>query len=214
MAMDEAVFERAKAYAEDLFKDDSSGHDIYHTVRVHNLAVSICREEHADMDVVRLASLLHDVDDPKLFSTADYGNARSFMGSEGIDPGTQEHIIDIIRNLSFKGSDTAVPKTLEGRIVQDADRMDAIGAIGIARAFAYGGSRGRSIHIPDERPKENMSAEEYFANKGTSINHFYEKLLLLKDMMNTPTAKRMAQGRHDFMSSYLDEFFSEWDGKA
>jgi len=212
--MDESVFDRAKAYAEDLFKDDSSGHDIYHTIRVHNLAVSICREEHADMDVVRLASLLHDVDDPKLFDTPDYGNARSFMDSENICPDTQDHVIDIIRNLSFKGSDSVTPSTLEGRIVQDADRMDAIGAIGIARAFAYGGSRGRAIHIPGEGPKENMSAEEYFANKGTSINHFYEKLLLLKDMMNTPTAKNMAQARHEFMASYLDEFYAEWDGKA
>ena len=212
--MDESVFDRAKAFASDIFRNDSSGHDIYHTLRVHDLAVTICKEEGGDMDVVRLSALLHDVDDRKLFGDNGYRNARSFMDSESVDPVTQDRIVRIIGQISFKGKDSVEPDTLEGRIVQDSDRMDAIGAIGIARAFAYGGSKGRAIYIPGDGPKKDMSEEEYFANQGTSVNHFYEKLLLLKDMMNTPTAKRMAQARHDFMVGYLDEFYSEWEGRA
>jgi uncharacterized protein len=213
MGMDEEVFERAKAYAASVFEKDSSGHDIYHTLRVHDLAVTICRKEGGDMDIVRLAALLHDVDDRKLFGDNGFQNARAFMDSEHIDLEGQLLICDIISEVSFKGKDSVVPTSLEGKIVQDADRMDAIGAIGIARAFAYGGSKGRAMHIPDEAPKEGMSEKEYFENKGTSINHFYEKLLLLKDMMNTDTAREMAEARHEYMEGFLDEFMSEWKGE-
>ena len=135
------------------------------------------------------------------------------MTSESIPDDVQEKVCRIISQISFKGVDSVVPDTLEGRIVQDADRMDAIGAIGIARAFAYGGSKGRAMHIPGEGFKADMGEAEYFANRGTSVNHFYEKLLLLKDMMGTPSAKRMAQARHDYMLGFLDEFMSEWDGR-
>ena len=210
--MEEAVFDRAKAFARSIFEGDSSGHDIYHTIRVHDLARTICSKEGGDEDIVRLAALLHDVDDRKLFGDNGFTNARRFMDSESVPKERQETICRIISQVSFKGKDSTVPDTLEGMIVQDADRMDAIGAIGIARAFAYGGSKGRAIHIPGDGPKLSMSEKEYFSNEGTSINHFYEKLLLLKDMMNTETAKRMAQARHDFMESYLDEFISEWEG--
>ena len=211
--MDEAVFDRAKEFAKGLFEGDSSGHDVYHTLRVHDLARTICSKEGGDMDIVRLAAILHDVDDRKLFGENGFANARRFMDSEHIDLDDQLFICNIISEISFKGKDSVRPLSLEGKIVQDADRMDAIGAIGIARAFAYGGSKGRAMHIPGEGPKEGMSEKEYFANQGTSVNHFYEKLLLLKDMMNTQTAKDMAQARHDYMVGFLDEFMAEWDGK-
>ncbi len=212
--MDEAVFERAKGFAKDIFAGDSSGHDIYHTLRVHDLAVTICSQEGGNMDIVRLSALLHDVDDRKLFGDNGYANARRFMTSESLAEDFQDQVCRIIGQISFKGKDSVVPDTLEGKIVQDADRMDAIGAIGIARAFAYGGSRGRAMYIPNEGPKLAMSEKEYFSNEGTSVNHFYEKLLLLKDMMNTDSAKRMAEARHDYMVGFLDEFMSEWEGKA
>jgi len=212
--MEEDVLERAKAFAAEVFAGDSSGHDIHHTLRVHALARSICREEGGDEDVVRLAALLHDVDDPKLFKGEGYPNARRFMEGEGMGPETIERVVRIVSQISFKGSGTVVPDTLESRIVQDADRMDAIGAIGIARAFAYGGSRGRPMHDPGEEPKENMTEDEYRSNQGTTVNHFYEKLLKLKGLMNTETAKRMAEARHRYMEDFLQEFMDEWDGKC
>ncbi len=211
-AMEESVFVRAREFVAGLFEGDSSGHDIWHTVRVHDLAVSICRSEGGDMDVVRLAALLHDADDRKLFGDTGYANARRFMASEGISEETAGRVVGIIEQVSFKGTDSVTPDSPEGRIVQDADRMDAIGAIGIARAFAYGGSRGRDMHVPGEAPKTGMDAEAYGANKGTSINHFHEKLLLLKDMMSTETAKAMAESRHRYMEGFLEEFMAEWDG--
>jgi len=210
--MDETTFTRAKEFAASIFKDDSSGHDIYHTMRVHDLAVTISEAEGGDLDIIRLAAILHDVDDRKLFGENGFQNARDFMDSEGISVEDQLYICDIIEQISFKGKDSAVPSTLEGKIVQDADRMDAIGAVGIARAFAYGGSRGRAMHIPGDAFKAGMGAEEYFRNEGTSVNHFYEKLLLLKDMMNTSTARKMAEARHGYMVAFLDEFMAEWDG--
>ncbi|MGN0098920.1 MAG: HD domain-containing protein [Candidatus Methanomethylophilaceae archaeon] len=211
--MDETVFTDAAGFAKDIFAGDSSGHDFYHTMRVHDLARTICSREGGDMDTVRLAAILHDVDDRKLFGDNGYANARRFMDSKGIGSDMQETVCHIISQISFKGDDSVVPDSLEGRIVQDADRMDAIGAIGIARTFAYGGSRGRQMHVPGEMHKEGMSEAEYFANQGTSINHFHEKLLKLKDMMNTPTAREMAEHRHMYMVGFLEEFMSEWDGR-
>ena len=209
---DESLFDDAEEYISRLFSDDSSGHDLYHSLRVHNTAVAIQKEEGGDIDIIRLSALLHDCDDRKLFHTEGHSNARSFMGSHGIPAEVQDRVCHIISQISFKGKDTVVADSLEGRIVQDADRLDAIGAIGIGRAFAYGGKAGRKMHIPDECFKEDMTEEEYFVNEGTTINHFYEKLLLLKDMMNTPTAKRMAESRHEYMEGFLREFYDEWDG--
>lgn len=212
-AMDESIFDDARTYLESLFEGDSSGHDLMHSIRVHDTAVAICRSEGGDMDVVRLSALLHDADDRKLFDSKDYDNARRFMDSHSVPQDIQESVVHIISQVSFKGRDSVRPDTLEGMIVQDADRMDAIGAIGIARAFAYGGSKGRAMHIPGEGFKEGMSGEEYYANKGTTVNHFYEKLLLLKDLMNTRTAREMAESRHRFMETFLDEFYAEWEGR-
>ena len=164
------------------------------------------------MDLVRLSALLHDADDRKFFGDNGYANARRFMDSESIPMDVQDLVCHVISQISFKGKDTVVPDTLEGKIVQDADRLDAIGAIGIARTFAYGGSKGRMMHVPDEAHKSDMSEEEYFSNEGTSVNHFHEKLLLLKDMMNTDSARTIAESRHAYMVGFLEEFMEEWVG--
>ena len=214
MSLDESVFINAIDYITELFKGESSGHDLYHSIRVHNNAAAIPRKEGGDLSIIRLAALLHDCDDRKLFHTVDNANARRFMNEHDIDQDTQEMICHIISQISFKGKDSVVPDSLEGKIVQDADRLDALGAIGIGRAFAYGGKAGRMMHIPDEKHKEDMSEDEYFSNEGTTINHFYEKLLLLKDMMNTPTAKQMAESRHKYMEGFLKEFYDEWGGSS
>lgn len=171
----------------------------------------IWEAEGGDRDIVELAAMLHDVDDRKLFGGDPdlCTHARMIMGGD-FDEVTKGAVCAIIRNISFKGTDSKVPDSLEGKIVQDADRLDAIGAIGIARAFAYGGSKGRKMYDPADRPKLDMGEEQYFANTGTTVNHFYEKLLLLKDMMNTNTGKAMAQHRHDVMENFLTEFYDEW----
>ena len=212
--MDEGIFGDAERYIAELFRGESSGHDFYHSKRVHDTAVAISKEEGGDMFLIRLSALLHDADDRKLFDTEDFSNARRFMEDHGVPSEKRDAVCRIISQVSFKGTDSAVPDTLEGKIVQDADRLDAIGAVGIGRAFAYGGSRGRAMHIPSEKPGGSLSESEYYASESTTINHFHEKLLLLKDMMNTETAKRMAEGRHGFMLLFLEEFEKEWGGRS
>lgn len=211
--MSEDVFSRAEAFIRGRFSCDAGGHDAEHSLRVCRTAVRICDAEGGDVNVVRLAALLHDVDDRKLFGIGSHA-AEDFMRSEGISEEVIASVVSIISQISFKGTDSVVPDTLEGRIVQDADRLDAIGAIGIARAFAYGGSKGRRMHDPDAEHRGDMCAEEYFRSEGTTVNHFYEKLLKLKSLMNTDTAKRMADRRHSYMESFLKEFYDEWEGSA
>ncbi|HJJ35916.1 MAG TPA: HD domain-containing protein [Methanocorpusculum sp.] len=196
-----------------LFAGDASGHDAAHSIRVYRMACRIADEESCDRDIVVLAALLHDADDVKLFSTEDYANARRIMTEEGVPASIQVRVIDAISTVSFKGTDTQTPHTIEGKIVQDADRLDAIGAIGIARAFAFGGSRGRALYDPEELPGYDMSETEYRARNGTTLNHFYEKLFLLKGMMNTETARRIAEDRDRFMHAFVAEFLDEWNGK-
>jgi len=213
--MDQAIINDAIEFAREQFRNDFSGHDYYHTERVYRLALQIARAEGADSFVVSLAALLHDVDDRKLSpeTHAAKGKAVAFMGSHALPENMIQVVVDIIKRLSYAGDGADVPDTLEGKIVQDADRLDAIGAIGIARAFAYGGSHHRPMHNPDEAPRLSMTREEYAACQSTSINHFYEKLLRLKDSMNTTEGKLMAQKRHGFMEQFLTEFFAEWDGQ-
>jgi len=211
--MDDILRDRLIKILEKRFSGDSSGHDLQHTLRVYRLSVTIHESEGGDRDIIELASLLHDVDDRKLFKQGNEPFAVTTMMNLGCNENTISKVIDIINKISFKGTDTEIPDSLEGRIVQDADRLDAIGAIGIARAFAYGGSKGRSMHNPDEKPQLDMDSEKYFSNKGTTVNHFYEKLLLLKDMMNTETGRRLAEDRHFYMEGFLEEFFEEWNGK-
>ena len=191
-------------------------YDYHHTMRVYRLAMQIAEQENADMLIVQLAALLHDVDDVKLSpETHDTKkNAVRFMKNSGVDDKVIASVCKIIDEVSFVGTDSVVPSTLEGKCVQDADRLDAIGAIGIARTFAYCGSKGRRIHDPDIKPMTNMNKADYNQNhNSTSINHFYEKLLLLKDMMNTETAKKMAMHRQAVMKEYLVEFMAEWEGE-
>ena len=186
------------------------------SMRVYRLAIEIAEQENTEMLIVQLAALLHDVDDVKLSpETHDTKkNAVRFMKNSGVDDKVIASVCKIIDEVSFVGTDSVVPSTLEGKCVQDADRLDAIGAIGIARTFAYGGSKGRRIHDPDIKPMTNMNKADYNQNhNSTSINHFYEKLLLLKDMMNTETAKKMAEHRQAVMEDFLEEFMAEWEGE-
>ena len=206
----------ALEYIKEIFSGDSSGHDYYHTVRVYRIATEIAKQEYADVNIVQLAALLHDVDDKKLSpeTHATKKNAVDFMMANRVDADIINIVCKIIDEVSFVGTDSAVPSTIEGKCVQDADRLDAIGAIGIARTFAYGGSRGRKIYDPDIKPRIGLSREEYQKNmNSTSINHFYEKLLLLKDMMNTTAGKKMAEHRQAIMQEFLNEFLAEWKGE-
>jgi uncharacterized protein len=210
------MIESAIKYVEEIFADDCSGHDYHHTMRVYRLAMKIAENENADMLIVQLAALLHDVDDIKLSpeTHTTKKNAVDFMRRNGVNDAVVTSVCRIIAEVSFAGTDSVVPSTIEGKCVQDADRLDAIGAIGIARTFAYGGSKGRKIYDPDIKPLINMNEEDYRTNlNSTSINHFYEKLLILKDLMTTESAKKIAEHRQAVMEKYLEEFFAEWEGE-
>ena len=212
--MTNGLIERAQAYVRDKFENEYSGHDYFHTLRVFKMATRIAECEGADVETVQLAALLHDVDDRKISPETyeDQTNARSFLTANGMDDNTVELICRIIREISF-GANNTVPTTLEGECVQDADRLDAIGAIGIGRAFAYGGSHNRHMHHPDVNPNLNMTKEEYMASESTTINHFYEKLFKLTALMNTQTAIQIAKVREAYMKDFVVEFLAEWDGK-
>ncbi|MEP6987544.1 MAG: HD domain-containing protein [Chloroflexota bacterium] len=194
---------------------ESSGHDWWHIYRVWQTSLYIAAHENVDDDVVQLAALLHDIGDWKFHAgdeTVGPRLAREWLESLAVDENIITHVCTIIANLSFKGADVkAAPLSLEGQVVQDADRLDAIGAIGIARAFAYGGAKGREMHDPQAAPVLHSSFEQYKASQGTTINHFHEKLLLLKDRLNTQTAKTLAERRHTFMLEFLQEFDAEWN---
>lgn len=208
------IIENAIKYVEDLFKNEYSGHDFFHTLRVYKLAKTIALKENANSFIVELASLLHDVDDVKISPNTHQNkdNARKFLIDNDVDNKTVELIVEIIDQVSFKGTDTVVPKTIEGKCVQDADRLDAIGAIGIARTFQFGGSHNRVMYDPNILPKLEMTETEYRNHVSTTVNHFYEKLFKLKDMMNTKTAMNIAIERHNFMKEYIDRFIDEFNG--
>ncbi len=197
---------------------DTSGHDWWHTHRVVQTALRIAGEEGADPFVVELAALLHDLADWKLAGGDESAGprvARQWLEGLGADGNAVDHVCEIVGGVSFKGAGVPTPmRTAEGRVVQDADRLDAIGAIGIARTFAYGGHAGREIHNPAAVPCQHGSFEEYKNSTSPTTLHFHEKLLLLKDRMNTPAGRRIAGERHDFMKEYLDRFYREWEGKA
>lgn len=211
--MKDNIIELARAYVKNKFENEYSGHDYFHTLRVFNMATNIAKSEGADLEIVQLAALLHDVDDRKI-SPQTYEkqtNARSFLKLNSIDDIRIELICQIIREISFGANDSA-PTTLEGKCVQDADRLDAIGAIGIARAFAYGGNHNRHMYHPEIKPQLNMTKEEYVKSESTTINHFYEKLFKLTDLMNTKTAKSIAIERDKYMKQFVLEFMDEWEG--
>ena len=195
------MIERTMKFVEQVFAGDGSGHDFDHTMRVYRMAMRIAEEESADLQDVALAALLHDVDDRKL-SPETYEHkdrAVGFLRENGIDEERISRIVQMISEISFSAGN-GKPSTIEGMCVQDADRLDAMGAIGIGRAFAFGGSRGRRMHDPEG------------VDSTSTIQHFYDKLLLLKDLMNTRTGRKMAQQRDVFLRGFLDEFYAEWDG--
>jgi uncharacterized protein len=215
--MDKAsILRRTEEFVKDRLSGESSGHDWWHIHRVSKMAVEIGTAERVDLFVVQLAALLHDIDDYKLVADTvgeEPHRAREWLERLEISGETTNRVCQIIKEISFKGARVSSRMTTrEGMVVQDADRLDAIGALGIARAFAYGGAKGRAIYDPAIKPVQHESFEEYKKNTGPTINHFYEKLLLLKDLMNTPTAKEMAITRHQFMAQFLDRFFKEWEG--
>ena len=213
-----SIIDKTCKFVEDKLAGEGSGHDWWHIFRVWTLAKKIAVEEKAQVEIVELGALLHDIADWKFHDGDDSigpAIAREFLNNHNVEPNLSDSVIEIISTVSYKGAGGATPmKTLEGKIVQDADRLDAIGALGIARTFAYGGYKNRLIYHPDEKPVLHESYEDYKKNEGHTINHFYEKLLLLKERMNTNTGKRIAEGRHKFMQSFLDQFYKEWDGFA
>ncbi|UBB89530.1 HD domain-containing protein [Candidatus Kaistella beijingensis] len=192
-----------------------AGHDWFHIERVWKLSKKIAETENCNLEVVELSALLHDIADPKFHGgneTLALKISQDFLENQNVSNAIIEQVLFIIQNISFKNRGEA-PKDLpiELKIVQDADRLDAIGAIGIARTFNFGGFKNNLMYHPEIPPKLNMTKEEYKKNEGTTINHFYEKLLLLKDLMNTEKGKELAQERHDFMQKFLDEFYKEWN---
>lgn len=206
----EKIINSVKEY----FKNEYSGHDFYHTLRVYKTAKTIAILENADIEIVSLVSLLHDVDDFKLSKDTykNKDNARKILNENNFSNKEIDLICSIIDEISYKGSDSKPAQSIEGQIVQDADRLDAIGAIGIARAFTYGGNHNRMMYDPLVLPKLNMNEEEYRNHISTTINHFYEKLFNLKDLMNTRTGKKIAEERHNYMKEYIDRFLEEWNG--
>ncbi len=194
-----------------IFSSDFTGHDFEHTKRVYNNALMISQEIACNQEIIMLASLLHDVDDAKIFNTLNNQNARQIMKELNIDDKIVEEVIQIINKISFKGTGKDVPDSIEGKIVQDADRLDALGAIGIARAFAYGAVKKRKMYDEKILPNCNLTEENYHREDGTTVNHFYEKLFLLKDLMNTTIAKQIAIERTKIMEAFLEEFVKEWN---
>lgn len=208
------IIEEVKKRVQKELQGETTGHDWWHVYRVWKMAKRIAKEERLalDMFVIELAALLHDIADWKFYKEKSQSSKiREVLLGLKIDRKVSKKIIDIAQNISFKGAGvTSKMESIEGKIVQDADRLDALGAIGIARAFAYGGYKHRSIYEPEKKPIHHKSFEEY--KRGTTtINHFYEKLLLLKDRVNTKTAKKIAEARHRFMEKFLKRFFREWN---
>lgn len=190
---------------------ESSGHDWWHIYRVHKLAVYLGKQERANLYIVELAALLHDLDDWK-FNATGSSHAADWLMQCGVDLGTIQNIVCVIGQVSFKGAgETNRAETIEAKVVQDADRLDAIGAIGIARTFAYGGFNKSEIYNPDDKPGLHENFEAYKKSQSHTINHFYEKLLLLKDRLNTETAKKLSEKRHQFLEDFLSQFYAEWN---
>jgi uncharacterized protein len=204
-------------FVQEKLENAEGGHDWFHIERVYKNALLIADGEVCDGTVVKLAALLHDIADSKFHDgdeTIGPKIAREFLESNAVDKVTIQHVINIIENISFKGGNSEKAfSSVELDIVQDADRLDAIGAIGIARTFNYGGFKNRPLYNPNIAPNLHMSKEEYKNSEAPTINHFYEKLLLLKDKMNTETGKQIAQERHLFMEKFLSQFYAEWDGE-
>lgn len=213
----ENIIDNTILFVKEKLQNAEGGHDWFHIERVYKNAVLISKNEKCDATIVRLGALLHDIADSKFHGgdeTIGPKIAREFLESESTAEETIAHVINIIENISYKGGNFEKKfSSIELDIVQDADRLDAIGAIGIARTFNYGGFKNRTIYDPKIAPKTKMSKEEYKNNDSPTLNHFYEKLLLLKDKMNTKTGKQIAQERHKYMEGFLSQFYAEWEGE-
>lgn len=210
------IIDHTIAFVKHELRESERGHDWWHVHRVYQNALRISRSEPGDPLIVRLAALLHDIADAKFHGGDESigpAKARTFLNSLDVRPSVIDQVVSLIENISFKSNiDTNPIRTPELDIVQDADRLDAIGAIGIARAFHYGGYKNREIYNPEIPPLTELTGEKYKNSTAPTLNHFYEKLLRLKDLMNTPTGRRMATERHRFMEDFLDRFYKEWNG--
>lgn len=213
----EEIIRNTIAFVKDELKDAEGGHDWFHIERVYKNSIHISEGEKVDKIVVALGALLHDIADSKFHNgddTVGPKKAREFLKTQNVGEEIIEHVVKIIESVSFSGGNKTQEFTsLELEVVQDADRLDALGAIGIARTFNYGGFKNRKLYDPEITPKLNMSPSEYKASNAPTINHFYEKLLLLKDRMNTETGRKIAIERHQFMETFLDHFYAEWNGE-
>lgn len=211
------LIDKTIAFVKEKLDNAEGGHDWFHIERVYKNSILIAQEEDCDIMVVKLGALLHDIADSKFHDgdeTIGPKTARAFLESENVFEETINHVINIIENISFKGGNFENKfSSKELEIVQDADRLDAIGAIGIARTFNYGGFKNRALYDPSIAPNLNMSQEEYKNSNSPTLNHFYEKLLLLKDKMNTATGKKIALERHKYMENFLSQFYAEWEGE-
>ena len=212
-----SIIDKTILFVKEKLENAEGGHDWFHIERVYKNAILMAKEEDCDLTVVQLGALLHDIADSKFHDgdeTIGPKTARAFLEGENVDEVTIAHVINIIENISFKGGNFEKKfSSIELEIVQDADRLDAIGAIGIARCFNYGGFKNRALYNPAIAPKLNMSKEEYKNSESPTLNHFYEKLLLLKDKMNTETGKKIALERHKYMENFLSQFYAEWEGE-
>ena len=211
------VLKNTEDFVKESLKNAEGGHDWFHIQRVWRNAKLIAKTETADLFIVELGALLHDIADSKFHNgdeTIGPKVASEFLKNQQVSAEIITQVVKIIENVSFKGGNVQQDfNSIELKIVQDADRLDALGSIGIARTFNYGGFKERALYDPEIKPKLNMSKEEYKASSAPTINHFYEKLLLLKDRMNTKTGKEIAQKRHEFMELYLEQFYAEWNGE-
>ena len=211
------IIKNTEAFVKEKLQNAEGGHDWFHILRVWNNAKLIVKNEKVDEFVVELGALLHDIADSKFYKgdeTIGPKMARAFLEKENVDNSIIEHVENIISNISYKGGNfNQTFKSPELDVIQDADRLDAIGAVGIARCFNYGGFKNRPLYNPDIAPNLNQTKEEYKNSEAPTINHFYEKLLLLKDKMNTQTGKKIAENRHIYMETFLQQFYNEWEGK-
>ena len=212
-----SIIDKTIFFVKEKLENAEGGHDWFHIERVYKNSLLIAQEEACDLTVVKLGALLHDIADSKFHDgdeTVGPRTARIFLESENVSEETITHVINIIENISFKGGNVEKKfNSKELEIVQDADRLDALGAIGIARCFNYGGFKNRALYNPDIPANLNMSKQEYKNSESPTLNHFYEKLLLLKDKMNTPTGKKIAEARHQYMEDFLSQFYAEWEGE-
>jgi len=211
------IIKKTEEFVRNVHKNEATGHDWYHIERVWKNALLIQKKEGAgDLFVIEMAALLHDIPDEKLNASEEAGwrKLNKYITSLGIPDSVVSHIVNCIESVSFKGGRAIDLKTIEAKIVQDADRLDALGAIGVARTFAFGGKKEQPLYDPEIAVRVQMTNEEYRSGKSSSIHHFYEKLLKLKDLMNTTAAREIAEQRHQFMEEFLKQFYKEWNGQA